>query len=82
MVISDAAADAAPLEQKIEANRLEPRVVAAAATELAGLLSSVDQSQLNADASVRLSILLGSLDDLVRDMKAASADIQRLLATA
>ncbi|MCC6788948.1 MAG: hypothetical protein IT547_14035 [Hyphomonadaceae bacterium] len=50
------------------------------ASEFSTLLTKIDQQELSADRSVQLSALLGTFDELVRDMQAASADIRRLLA--
>lgn len=70
----------APLEQSIEANRFRASDVASLASEFSSLLQRVDAEELSAERSVRLSALLGTFDELVRDMRAASADIRRLLA--
>lgn len=70
----------APLEQRVEANRFRAADVSALAREFSSLLTKVDQQQLSTDRSVQLSALLGTFDELVRDMQAASADIRRLLA--
>jgi hypothetical protein len=84
MVVSDALISAnesgAPLEQRVEANRFRASDVATLANEFSSLLQRVDAEQLDAERSIRLSALLGTFDELVRDMRAASADIQRLLA--
>jgi GH18 family chitinase len=70
----------APLEQRVEANRFRAADVAMLASEFSTLLTKIDQQELSADRSVQLSALLGTFDELVRDMQAASADIRRLLA--
>lgn len=70
----------APFEQRVEANRFRAADVAILAGELSSLLTKIDQKQLSGDRSVQLSALLGTFDELVRDMQAASADIRRLLA--
>lgn len=84
MVVSDASIGAMSAslaqEQRVEANRVQASDVAELASEFSALLSTISQQRLDAERSTRLSALLGTFDELVRDMREASADIRRLLA--
>lgn len=82
MIGSDVLSDAngAPIEQRVDANRVRAADVSVLASEFSSLLQRIDEAPLDTERSVRLSALLGTFDELVRDMRAASADIRRLLA--
>lgn len=72
----------APVEHRIEATRLQPAAVADLAGEFSTLLRRIDERKLEGDSAVQLGALLGAFDELVRDMRAASTEIRRLLGDA